>query len=201
MVAPSNELILTKATFSHCYRGTILLLVWILCSACAVMPKPDTCECSSCELDPSWKASPVELALLEDNASISEREIEICACRPWNPSGIMVEKGQEYIFKIIQDQKMEDWIDGSTKATPSSGWTGKLENTIGYLVGFLKRSDKGNWYALIGAIGQCDEDSFAISPKPVVMTKRGELNFYANDMEGRYFNNKGRLKLKVVRIR
>ena len=81
----------------------------------------------------------------------------------------------------------------------------------------MKRSNKANWYALVGSVEARDEDSFAVfdtraySEKdndlaartwpPIVMTKTGELYFYANDMKGRYFNNKGALRLQIKRIK
>ncbi|MDX2447692.1 MAG: hypothetical protein QNK29_10920 [Desulfobacterales bacterium] len=37
--------------------------------------------------------------------------------------------------------------------------------------------------------------------EPVIMQDDGELYFYANDMKGLYFNNKGKVVLKITRIR
>lgn len=189
-------------TLNSCYqRSGFILLVSLIWGGCVLLSKPDTCECSGCPLNASETPSQIELAPLPSNSPNSKREVEICACRPWNPSGIMVATGQEYHFEIIRDNEMESWDDGSLNATPENGWTGNLANLVGYLAGFLKRSDKANWYALIGTIGESDQDSFAISPKSVVMAKGGELVFYANDMQGRYFNNRGFIKLNVTRIK
>lgn len=132
-----------------------------------------------------------------------------------------MEKGQEYTFQIIA--RGEAWVDGGIAATPENGWTSSSYNLAGSLVRFLKRSSKGNWYALIGTIDMNNRNSFAVFAKamtssaddsqgngnispspewgPVEMTETGELYFYANDMKGRYFNNKGSLRLKINRIK
>ena len=174
-----------KTTFPYYFRGTVFLSVCMVWSACALIPKPDTCECSSCKLDYS-------------DATYGQ-SVEICACRPWNRSGIRVEEGQEYLFAIVEQS--EKWIDGDAKATPENGWEDGLYNFVGRLASFKKRSDKTNWYALVGAIDQSDQHSFAVFPRSVVIPKSGELYFYANDMEGRYFNNRGIIHLKVIRVR
>lgn len=172
-------------TLPYYYRVTVLLLACMILSACALMPKPDTCECSRCKLDYS--------------DATDQQPVEICACRPWNRSGLRVEQGQEYLFTIVEQS--EQWIDGDAVATPETGWEDGLYNFVGRMASFLKRSDKTNWYALVGTIDQSDQHSFAVLPRSVVIPKSGELYFYANDMEGRYFNNRGIIHLKVIRVR
>jgi hypothetical protein len=159
------------------------------------MPKPDSCKESCCQLE-----NP-EFTKLTDLAVNNSAFLEICSCRPWNRSGIHVKKGQRYVFST--ERLLETWVDGNTKSNPSDGWTGHVSNFFGVLVSFLKRSDKANWYALVGAVSKDEKDTFIVltdDSSPIKMDKSGELYFYANDMKGRYFNNKGILKLKITRI-
>lgn len=201
------------------WRSSRSISLWLLCltmSSCALIPKSDTCECSHCLLESSPGTRLIELEEIEDGTNkAGEAVVEVCACRPWNTSLIRVEKGQEYVFSILEET--EEWVDGSVAATPETGWQNSFYNFAGALVGFLKRSHKANWYALVGAVELSDEESFAIFDArhkskegngqaatdwpPIVMTKSGELYFYANDMKGRYFNNKGSLRLQIQRIK
>ncbi|MGE0468373.1 MAG: hypothetical protein AB7L09_04990 [Nitrospira sp.] len=145
---------------------------------------------------------------MNDSDDTHNQIVKVCACRPMNQSGIIVEEGQKYRFQIVEWR--EQWVDGCVDATPERGWTSSLYNLGGELFGPMKRSNKVNWYALVGAICGSDQnekdckdnhESFAVFPQdesPVVMHKAGRLYFYANDKEGRYFNNMGSIKLKVI---
>lgn len=169
------------------------------------MKKADSCESSChCKLE-----QPNDIKLIKLDINESSNPIEICACRPWNKSGILVKAGQRYIFEFTET---ETWKDGYVPSHPVKGWDdGKFRNSIGYLFSFLKRSNKANWYALVGTVDKNDENTFAILDKasgsitiPSIPEpdKDGyaELYFYANDMDGRYFNNKGSLQLKATLV-
>lgn len=208
------------ATRSQLYRFCFSL-VYLFVGGCALLPKPDTCERSSCMLEPTELVSPAELPApgsVTDN--ISHAIVQVCACRPWNRTGIKVEKGQEYAFQIVE--RTEEWVDGDVKSTPEDGWTTGLSRSIGHAFSLLKRSPKANWYALVGTVGKADEGSFAVFNErlnsseslpetsrvtlssdwlSIVMGKTGEIYLYANDMNGRYFNNKGILQLKITRTK
>lgn len=174
----------------------ILLFIFIsgIFSGCALMKKPDSCEKDdSCELIQDSKKNLIELKPGEFEI------VHICACRPWNASGITVKKGQNYLFKIVS---VDNWVDGCVDSDPIKGWQGNFYKVLGSLSGWLKRSDKSSWYALVGSVGKNDKESFAVEETnswTVKSKKDGELYFYANDMEGRYFNNKGNVMLKVIR--
>lgn len=196
---------------SHLIRPLMLCLAL---SSCALIPKPDTCECSGCPLESSPDDRLTQLKEIQMGITYAGEVVEVCACRPWNRSLIKVEKDQAYVFSVLE--KTEEWLDGSVAATPETGWLNPVYTVMGSAVGFLKRSNKANWYALVGTVELSDEDSFAIfetghgshegnSPSltlspSIVMRKGGELYFYANDMPGRYFNNKGVLRLQIQRI-
>ncbi len=190
-----------------------LLLLCLILTNCSFILKPDTCECSHCPFESS--PSPELKELVIGTSKLAEDEVEVCACRPWNKSPIKVEQGQTYIFSILEET--EEWVDGSVAATPENGWLNPFLKFGGATFAFLKRSDKANWYALVGTLDSSDADSFVIfepsrksdtdrnvsliTSRPITIARDGELYFYANDMKGRYFNNKGALRLQIKRIK
>ena len=173
-----------------------LFAICLMLSGCALMSHPDSCDQEPlCGLDDKETGLAVELKIRES------KKIAICACRPWNDSAVKVKKGESYKFEI---EAVHNWVDGNLESDPETGWHGSFHRTMGFLSGFLKRSSKTGWYVLTGTVGKVDDASFAAIPPgnaPVIMQDNGELYFYANDMNGRYFNNKGKTILKITRIR
>jgi len=176
---------------------------------------PDTCEYSQCDLtkyennELSKKLNPGE-----------SKTIEICACKSWNKSDIRMTEKEKYFFQVLKIT--EPWEDGVISANPHDGWSGISNKIFGWPISYLKRSSEAGWYVLIGSLGDSDSP-YTFSPldfhgqgkngEPlkagedkygyVFTVKDGikdyELYFYANDAKGRYFNNKGRLTLKITR--
>ncbi|WP_300464853.1 hypothetical protein [Desulfobacula sp.] len=177
-------------------RFICLFAVCLILSGCALMRQPDSCNQDSlCRLEDKETEPAIELELREI------KNVTICACRPWNPGAVKVKEGESYTFEI---EAVHNWVDGDVESDPETGWHGSFYRTIWFLSGFLKRSSKTGWYVLTGTIGMMDGKTFAvITPgnEPVNMPDNGELYFYANDMKGRYFNNKGKISLKITRIR
>lgn len=64
---------------------------------------------------------------------------------------------------------------------------------------FLKRFPKANWYVLVGSIGKDKRTFFKIGEglKNYRPPKNDEFYCFANDAEGFYGNNKGKLILKI----
>jgi hypothetical protein len=162
-------------------------------------PIPDYCDPKSgCTLDSCKDILAVPYS--------EPKNVYVCACKPWNSSGILVKKGEVYKFEL---KELKDWVDGkSLKSTPNQGWQGFWPNVLGTLGGFYKRSDEANWYALVGSIGRNEEKSFAVfndsddaTVSEKTMIDNGELYFFANDMKGRYGNNRGRLKISITLIK
>lgn len=183
----------TYALFRVAVKFFILLFCTIFFS-CALISKPDSCDLEElCKLEEVQTAEVTELKVGE------YKNVSVCACRPWNESGIQVAEGQQYSFKA---EIISDWIDGKVLSDPFEGWLGGFYKTVGFLSGYLKRSDKTSWYALVGSVGMDDANTFAVIKSEdgrVPMNKSGKLYFFANDMEGRYFNNKGKIILQVIR--
>ena len=172
-----------------------LILMFSMLSGCADMKTyPDTCKNDAdCEL-----ACPLDQQTSTLNVG-EVKTVEICGCKPWINSGITVTENQVYSFSYPGCAK--GWCDGSKKGLdPALGWNG----FIGWLFSSYKRSDKADWYALIGSIGKDDQKTFNVlsynRKNKVTMYNNGTLYFYANDAYGRYYNNKGRFTLTIKRL-
>jgi len=172
----------------------ISIITCLLMTACAFSPQPDSCcHEPSCELGYENTA---KLTLLKIG---EEKSLHICACKPWNASGIQVIKGEHYTFAY---DNVVNWIDGTISSSPTKGWQESTYQFLGQLVSPYRRSDKSKWYALVGSIGLKEDDVFfASDTDSVEMQNTGTLYFYANDKEGRYFNNRGTLSLTLSRVK
>lgn len=135
-------------------------------------------------------------------------EFTICANVKYNFTGIYLRdgKGQEYSFKVNMKQK---WHDASIECN-AKGWDRENDSLnflqrqfIRPMEGF-KRYPDANWFEIIATIGKNDENSFKLLDysngnkfyKPDVS---GELFVFANDMNSKYGNNKGTIKVKIKR--
>ena len=172
-----------------------LILMFSMLSGCADMKTyPDTCKNDTgCELESPLGHQASTLNINE------EKTVEICGCKPWINSGITVAENQVYSFSYPGYAK--GWCDGNKKGLdPSLGWNGFW----GWLFSPFKRSDKADWYALIGAIGKDDQKTFKVlsynGVNKVTMHGSGTLYFYANDAYGYYYNNKGHFTLTIKRL-
>lgn len=113
----------------------------------------------------------------------------------WNASGIYLNPKFTYSFEVIKIS--EEWMDDTLKATPEMGIISvpfflKLFN-------FLKRFPEANWYVLVGSVGQNKKTFFKVGEKleNFIPPTSGEFYCFANDANGFYFNNKGKLTLKI----
>ncbi len=181
-------------TFPQHIFKRISIITCLLISGCAFSPMPDSCcHEPSCELGYESTVKPSSLKIGE------EKTLHICACKPWNASEIQVNQGEQYSFAY---DNVVNWVDGTIPSSPTTGWQGTSYQFLGKLVSPYRRSDKSDWYALVGSIGlKEDEVFFASDTGSVEMKKSGVVYFYANDKIGRYFNNKGTLRLTMTRVK
>lgn len=169
-----------------------LLLLLPLTGCTPFPPMPDSCAIEpDCELNIDEQPKDSQLKM---NSTIS---LTVCACNPWNNSGLKVLSGETYKFEYLN---VENWIDGSIESSPDTGWMGGTKKFLGFLVSPFRRSDAENWYSLIGSIGKGDKDVFKAMGN-VEMASSGVLYFNANDRLGRYFNNRGKLTLAITRLK
>jgi hypothetical protein len=120
----------------------------------------------------------------------------------YNWSGVTLKAGHSYSFSVPAGAK---WKDGSIDCGPA-GWESKL--LPWYKEGFVKafednrRKPDANWFALIGALGDEDNDLFLIDDFTMEYTATQEIDlyFFANDVPSRYGNNKGFLPVTITRL-
>jgi hypothetical protein len=67
-------------------------------------------------------------------------------------------------------------------------------------VWWLRRSPNVNWFALLGTV-EPEQAPFLIGKHAIYQARRvGELNCFANDVPGFYWNNTDAISLTVTRI-
>lgn len=115
----------------------------------------------------------------------------------WNSSGIYLKQNFNYSFEVMQID--EEWKDDPLDASPETG----LISPHFYLHFFdvFKRFPKANWYVIVGSVGKEKSNFFKIGQKVehyIFSTiKEDEFHCFANDVNGFYFNNRGKLTLKI----
>ncbi len=138
---------------------------------------------------------------LKKNTSIV---VPVMAHQYYNRTGVLLEKDAEYSFKVGPNQQ---WKDGGVQCD-ADGWT-RHRNDIGWIkelvIGGMepfKRMPNENWFSLIGAVGDNENETFAIGKQTVKYTvkKSDEFCPFANDLKRAYGNNEGRIYLTVKRV-
>ena len=131
------------------------------------------------------------------------KDVIIYAHQKYNRTGLMLQKGVKYTFEVKGDQT---WKDGGVTCGPE-GWD-RSDVTLGLkeiaIAGMepFRRCPDANWFALIGCIGDNDENSFLIGDEKTLHTplRSAEFSAFANDLSRSYGNNQGRIRLTVTRL-
>lgn len=140
-------------------------------------------------------ALPIELKVGQSH------ECEVLAKTQYNWSGIKLLEGGQYKFSVPEG---DAWEDGNITCGPQ-GWDS--EQVPWYEEGILKfiesrrRMQDANWFALIGALGDEDEDLFYIGDgsKTYVASRDADLYLFANDLKSKYGDNSGSLVVTITR--
>lgn len=123
------------------------------------------------------------------------RTIIVDARNKWNSSGIYLKPDFTYNFEVLQID--EEWKDAHLDATPEIGTI----STPFYLNFFncFKRFPEVNWFVLVGSVGKDKKTFFKIGEQleNYIPSKSNEFYCFANDAEGFYYNNKGKLTLRI----
>jgi hypothetical protein len=152
-------------------------------------------------------------------------ELDIFARKPWNATGIWVERGRPYHFTAVGQ-----WLDSSIQCGPNGchGFQlGEIAQMAGTVLGeaeilfkkitgnesadfrFTRRHENFPWFALVGAVangGGVDAkgylapyESFLIGQNcQYTPTCSGYLYAYANDAWNCYGNNRGNITLTIT---
>lgn len=133
------------------------------------------------------------------------RTFTVHANRHYSPSGVILKPGEKYRFDVDSAQL---WYDADIPATPAGWDRSKIGGLQSWIFGFAeseRRCPKGEWFELIGSIGQNDTNLFRILKHTVDAhgyepEKEGELFAFANDLADKYGNNLGSVEVRVTRI-
>lgn len=116
----------------------------------------------------------------------------------WGPTDCALECAGRYRLDVVS--QTEPWIDGWIRATPERGWPWWTFGVHWYARS-KARAPAQPMYALVGAIARDPTMYFAaLSPNEWSAPRDGALELFANDWEGRYDNNQGRLVLRLSRL-
>lgn len=127
-------------------------------------------------------------------------ETFVFAYQKYNHTGIYLQKGKTYLIEVCDQYK---WHDGGVKQLDGLGWQrddvafGLKEVAIAAMEPF-RRVD-APWFTLCGCFGDDDSTAFVIGNglDHFTANQSGELCAFANDLDGFYGNNTGKLKIKI----
>lgn len=130
--------------------------------------------------------------------------VPVMAHQFYNRTGVLLEKGRTYSFKVKPKQTWKDGgivcdADGWKRDRPGINWIKEL--AIRGMEPFRREAD-ADWFKLIGAVGESDDEQFIIGTQAVRHTAMRSDEFcpFANDLKRLYGNNEGRLYVTVKRI-
>lgn len=107
--------------------------------------------------------------------------------------GVDVTEGEIWEFEVVSYSGWKDWFE---TATPE----GIEGNFLMRMLASKKRYPKAGYLALIGSVGLEDRYLFFIGKKCKHRFEcSGRLYAFANDIHGFYWNNHGRVNLRIVR--
>jgi len=130
-------------------------------------------------------------------------ETVVFSYKKFNHTGILFEKGKSYKIEVIGDDR---WSDAGIKELDGEGWN-RDDQTLGYkeiaiaIMEPFRRVTKDNaqWFTLCGSITDDDKKAFVIGNRldKYKAKSSGEFCAFANDLDGYYGNNSGKLKIRV----
>ena len=130
--------------------------------------------------------------------------VPVMAHQYHNRTGVLLERGRNYSFKVKPGQKWKDGgiecdADGWKRDRPDIGWIKEL--AIKSMEPFRREAD-ADWFTLIGALGDGEREQFIIGTRTVkhLVTKSAEFCPFAQDPTRSYGNNAGRIHRTVPRI-
>ncbi len=140
-------------------------------------------------------AEPLALAQSQSHKFTVHSELK------YNWTGIHLKEGETY--RITSDVH-QAWEDGDISCGPE-GWV--VDQLSWYKEAVVKlfeenrRCPDANWFELVGAYGDEDDNVFRIG-KDVTFTAEHDANLYvfANDLKSKYGNNKGSIMAIIERV-
>lgn len=128
------------------------------------------------------------------------RSMTLRSERPWNSSGFFGKAGQA--FRVSHIRIDVAWVDSWVESSPTEGWLGAW-GPVGRFLSIGARTKMAPMYAVACTFSEDAGTAESIKVNSVVTTKGEDrlLRCFANDWEGRYSNNCGRLTIEFCRVR
>lgn len=151
----------------------------------------------------------INTALLRDMDEVDGCfTIWVKAASKWNASGVRLAAGRKYELEVAD--KTRTWADDEYEAT-ALGWSNEAKiklakkswstRKIIALSEKLRRAPDRNWFYLMGMVAGVGGKIFPIGRKTSRnVEKAGEFCAFANDLQSKYGNNRGSLKLIVRQV-
>jgi len=115
----------------------------------------------------------------------------------WIASDCILERGGRYRLEVVA--QTEPWVDGWLACTPDGGWPWWARPGDWYARS-KARAPNLPMYVVVGSIERDLATYFqALEPPSWTAPRDGQLELFANDWPERYWNNKGRLSLRLSR--
>jgi hypothetical protein len=141
-----------------------------------------------------------ESAALVRLAPGESRECTVLSARHYNYTRLQLEQGASYRIEAPDGQT---WLDGGIECGPE-GWTTEqlpwLKEQVVKVFEDNRREPNGNWFELVGSLGDDDDTLFRIGKgTDYTPTRDAELCLFANDLSSKYDNNVGSIRVRVSR--
>lgn len=140
-------------------------------------------------------AQPLELPVGQ------QHQCEVLAKLRYNWTGVRLNEGATYTFTIAEN---DTWKDANINCGPDGWETDELpwyKEGVVHIAERFRRLPDANWFALIGALDDEDDELFLIGKgeKSYKAPRDADLYLFANDMKSKYGNNDGSLMVTITR--
>ena len=132
------------------------------------------------------------------------RTVPVFAHHRYNRTGLLLEQGKRYRFTVSAERTWRDASiacngDGWDRDHPDIRW---FKDVGVAMMEPFRRFPTADWFALIGAVGDNDDELFNIGQAGTQYTPAtsGEFCPFANDLKRMYGNNDGFLYVTVERL-
>lgn len=112
----------------------------------------------------------------------------------WTSTGVYARPGEKYRFQSLPPDRWYDLIKPST----SRGYPSL--SSIQRSAEKCRRVPSAPWFALCASVEPTGTPFVVCGKSEVPIPARGEIGLFANDAPGAYWNNFGRLKVRITRL-
>jgi hypothetical protein len=120
--------------------------------------------------------------------------VVVLARSQWTSTGVYARPGETYRFQSLPPDRWYDLII----VTNSCGY--RSLTLIQQSAEKCRRIPSAPWFTLCASVEPTGAPFVVCKKKAVTIPARGEIGLFANDVPGAYWNNFGRLKVRITRL-